>query len=834
MTTLSKLWLNFPKHYLTFLLTSIFFVSWTTISAQTTYNIAEELVLSTDGEEFNGDTFLFAEGAKLVIADDITVTLTDCLLKNANSGERWDGIILGEDSTLKLDDTNIRHADVAITANSGNLDLRGTGIRGTEIGPRKGKGLHLTGFVNIGEFENSAIELCEVAIHVDLASPSPFGIFEFMAFTHLHYEGIGQEWVVAHNYLANNEIGFLIENGNAKIKGFNFIGNDYGIKVDNSVFTSILTNNFGGNNYCVLGSKSTVFTTGIRTMAPYTFNMENGYGIVYNKCAGGRVTVNELHGCEKNDIRLNSCSSIPVRYNRSNSFQLFNSSKIDIESNSIHTLNSNFGRFNDLENNNFNNVTIRESDRWVISDNSWGNNADVALNLEGSLRMWLQNNLFKGDTGLRSLNSSDNYVYCNSFETQDGIGLENLTNSNYQKIKGNKFENETGIYINSALGEQKHHANEFLNGSEAIAEGMTDGEILASVFLVDFSVPNYLPAEFNPSNWFRNDVPGTGETFDDCEYIPGFTNPGVDDFFLCNAVNEVLNYKNVNDHYYATRAYHLIYLARMSFGHQELPSCLDVLMNDPDLCTLFDLLEVRIALDEPLSRINKDNYPIISEAEIAFDQYEQNDSEQNEQYLLNKLSGMKSITDQIYQDFENILIQQELILQDLECNDPHINRWKLALQAYIRSIQNDNFGVPPVDAQFILDQSRLCADTHGNPVHMFRAILSNWDDRSTLEFDNCRDVSPRAVITKVSSEKSTLIAPNPNAGFFSVILPSKEKKYMLTIYDVQGKAILKESSVNGNEAEKNIDVGSVSNGYYILKLQDESGEIYTDKFIIHN
>jgi len=272
----------------------------------------------------------------------------------------------------------------------------------------------------------------------------------------------------------------------------------------------------------------------------------------------------------------------------------------------------------------------------------------------------------------------------------------------------------------------------------------------------------------------------------------------------------------------------------MSFGHQELPSCLDVLMNDPDLCTLFDLLEVRIALDEPLSRINKDNYPIISEAEIAFDQYEQNDSEQNEQYLLNKLSGMKSITDQIYQDFENILIQQELILQDLECNDPHINRWKLALQAYIRSIQNDNFGVPPVDAQFILDQSRLCADTHGNPVHMFRAILSNWDDRSTLEFDNCRDVSPRAVITKVSSEKSTLIAPNPNAGFFSVILPSKEKKYMLTIYDVQGKAILKESSVNGNEAEKNIDVGSVSNGYYILKLQDESGEIYTDKFIIHN
>ena len=72
-----------------------------------------------------------------------------------------------------------------------------------------------------------------------------------------------------------------------------------------------------------------------------------------------------------------------------------------------------------------------------------------------------------------------------------------------------------------------------------------------------------------------------------------------------------------------------------------------------------------------------------------------------------------------------------------------------------------------------------------------------------------------------------IISPNPNNGVFKINVP-QGKTYSLIVYDIQGKKIHEELSINTEQ--KNIDLTKQSSGVYLLKI-DIDGKLFTKKII---
>jgi photosystem II stability/assembly factor-like uncharacterized protein len=72
-----------------------------------------------------------------------------------------------------------------------------------------------------------------------------------------------------------------------------------------------------------------------------------------------------------------------------------------------------------------------------------------------------------------------------------------------------------------------------------------------------------------------------------------------------------------------------------------------------------------------------------------------------------------------------------------------------------------------------------------------------------------------------------IISPNPNNGVFKINVP-QGKTYSLIVYDIQGKKIHEELSINTEQ--KNIDLTKQSSGVYLLKI-DMEGKLFTKKII---
>ena len=72
-----------------------------------------------------------------------------------------------------------------------------------------------------------------------------------------------------------------------------------------------------------------------------------------------------------------------------------------------------------------------------------------------------------------------------------------------------------------------------------------------------------------------------------------------------------------------------------------------------------------------------------------------------------------------------------------------------------------------------------------------------------------------------------IISPNPNNGVFKINVP-QGKTYSLIVYDIQGKKIHEELSINTEQ--KIIDLTKQSSGVYLLKI-DIDGKLFTKKII---
>lgn len=72
-----------------------------------------------------------------------------------------------------------------------------------------------------------------------------------------------------------------------------------------------------------------------------------------------------------------------------------------------------------------------------------------------------------------------------------------------------------------------------------------------------------------------------------------------------------------------------------------------------------------------------------------------------------------------------------------------------------------------------------------------------------------------------------IVSPNPNNGLFKINVPNG-KTYSLIVYDIQGKKVYEEQSIDTEQ--KNIDLTKQNSGVYLFKI-DIEGKLFTKKII---
>ena len=113
-----------------------------------------------------------------------------------------------------------------------------------------------------------------------------------------------------------------------------------------------------------------------------------------------------------------------------------------------------------------------------------------------------------------------------------------------------------------------------------------------------------------------------------------------------------------------------------------------------------------------------------------------------------------------------------------------------------------------------------------NPLHQY-TTSGSYNVSLDVLIENCKttDYTFVNVIgnTGIDSknEAEFILFPNPTEGVLTIINPGKMVIQSVTIYDLLGKEV---ASVPGNLADKNIDLGHLNNGSYVLKIKTEKGE----------
>ncbi len=101
-------------------------------------------------------------------------------------------------------------------------------------------------------------------------------------------------------------------------------------------------------------------------------------------------------------------------------------------------------------------------------------------------------------------------------------------------------------------------------------------------------------------------------------------------------------------------------------------------------------------------------------------------------------------------------------------------------------------------------------------------------DSAKVTFFNCTGIE------EMADSRIIELYPNPNNGQFAIRSQSLPTgKYDLSIYDVRGKLVFTESSLNiGSDFLHTLNLGTLGNGVYMLRLSNNNNVGYSKRFII--
>jgi len=85
-------------------------------------------------------------------------------------------------------------------------------------------------------------------------------------------------------------------------------------------------------------------------------------------------------------------------------------------------------------------------------------------------------------------------------------------------------------------------------------------------------------------------------------------------------------------------------------------------------------------------------------------------------------------------------------------------------------------------------------------------------------------------VNKIYVNKITLnIFPNPTEGYINIEFNKINTNFLIEIYDVQSRLLM---SKKMNTHRNIIDISALSEGFYILKIKDNKGDIFTIEKIL--
>ncbi len=407
---------------------------------------------------FTNVTFGFAEGARMIIQDDVTVFI-DSYQENKSVLKAcdldWHGIKLESGANLVGNNIEILDATTGVLATDNSyLKLNNVLVQGNS----GNVGIDLTGDVQCNTF---GLTISNYSTGVKGINNSKVPHFSVTTINNSDNGFIFNNSPVIIG-LSSTESRFssiTLDNCPGSLLGLNiFRSGQRGIVADNSPNLAIknpVCESFLTNAIELTNCSDASITDVLNSTEIYNIKATD-YGIRATNCLKLEISGNEIQ-IEGNNvshgIQLTDC----YHSNATGNKFLLSSNKMGVE-----TIN---GSNNEISNNTF--------------DYSSGSVFPLAraavIRTQGGVFETIDNNIINGPgmlSGIHAINSSGNTYSCNNLSSIfDGLGI--YYNSTFHDIKGNDFLNcATDLKIRSVIGPQYYKGNEFYNGN-CNAEGLS-------------------------------------------------------------------------------------------------------------------------------------------------------------------------------------------------------------------------------------------------------------------------------------------------------------------------------------------------------------------------
>jgi len=746
------------------------------VYVQNLFVIDEDTRFSTLLDPTDPKEIVFTPDSEIIIQSGNTFELKDWTLLPCESN--WEGIIVESGATLIMDNCTIEGANIAITVEEGGtLVLKKTTIRNSIYG------VQLEGDCIVTIDDSNFLGL-QIGVTFD-NSTSEILSFENNTFDANKW-GINIQNGSNFNITPNEELPNIFDkcligmniNGSSNIGiGLNdFKSNDTSIKIEGSSNIELIDNNIGSKMNSGIGVhvKNSSFSA-----------ISNEIGIGDDIGSIGLLGESILfYFVDDNDIE-----AVRKGIELIASYGVVTNNRIGQNYNTYIGIDQMFGI------DNINNNEIKSTVYSILSNSSF--NSIIQNNLlegarnsvflvGGSNGLIVSDNVVDSDqSGLRTDNANFNTFECNEVYSNNSIWIN--FGSEFQDLIGNDlYGNHEDILIESILGIQDHNGNVF-NGESLTAMGLSDFEIVGSVFNVEEGNADLIPDDVSHNDLIN--IESTGE-LKSCSGTPG-----------PNAAN----------------------LLTSDFICQYLKYLISIQDKAPK--------ETRNTIVRLLRYYLLNSNAIASE---CLDKYLVTEVDDNVRFQLNKEIELRnaiknpSSTNARTSNFSQIVTSQMSSMDSKnQSNDEAFETWADVYDLLLKRLSNQSF--KDTDLALLKSHARKCAFEYGDPVHWARSLLSNYSDEDFYKFDDCKDTSEKRSNSEIDkNEIELLVFPNPASDFIKLKFQNPISG-SITLRDIKGSTIIKE--VIKSEPEYLLQINGIIDGLYLIEVLTNDGQEFSKKFI---
>ncbi len=751
--------------------------------------IDHDLIIDVD-YTFDEVTFNFSENASMTIDN-----FSDVLIKGnsvlTSCGEIWDGVRVLGGSRLETFEVLFEKAHTSIKAeNFSNVKIRHTDIVQHPLGFA---GIELNDIVNVDLISSvnisngfygiyadgyfAQLPIFDGSITVDgigiriIQTPSSFssivdvtinaysgisingGTGNMMVWNSISYKQLG------HGIFTNGSNGVFISRNDI---GYQYIYGLTGIRVTSSTGAAIVEN-----------PSIKAYCTGVIA--------ENFVGTINNNPF---IKVDGL--CDQNGGGIALSNSVGV-----------SNAESEINGNSLYVNNSIFG------------ISAQASEYYSIKNNE--------INIEGSSGL-------RGVEVLGSdyINVEENVIVGTENEVGDDyIDLDlgfhgNENNVKLEIIREDFLSTDVDIEIHGPIGEQDSHGNKFHQNGWCWAVGMTNLEIINSIFTYNPNLGSiFEPDNPNPTWWF--DPSGFNSSVSGCN-----DNGPKNQDEIFSYMNPILqDARQENENSYQTRLFQVLNLE-----HELVPETFLNQFEESEF--IANWIEYSDKSSQVISMHDFTNADLISQRQAILSQ---STNQEARLITLNEIKDLiKNAEEEIISNLNSRkermnLLQDEISIQEVGSNWKHY--WQEALIQKLKYFTNPE--AFEQELQKSLDLASLCTTEFGDLVYINRAIINSLSQEiEPMDCFESRHIEESIVDKKFNTFK---VIPNPNLGAFRLFF-NNTFTGNVSIFNVNGELIL-ELDLNQQVSTK-IDITSMKSGLYIIKSQSSAGEISVQKAYIIN